>query len=135
MAGKICFLCVLVASLALIPSCGHPTQLASITVQPSGATIFGIGTNANVQFTAQGQFVHPTETRDITTQVTWASDVPDVVTINSSGLATAGPACGIATITATAGNNIGVPFSPQAITTATAQFTVADAAIQSCPQN
>ena len=135
MAGKICFLCVLVASLALIPSCGHQTELVSITVQPSGATIFGIGTNANVQFTAQGQFVHPTETRDVTTQVTWTSDIAGVVTINSSGTATAGPACGIATITATAGNNIGVPFSSKAITTATAQFTVADSAIPGCPQN
>lgn len=135
MAGKICFLCLLVASLVLIPSCGHPTQLVSVTIQPSGATIFGIGTNATVQFTAQGQFIHPTETRDVTTQVTWTSDVPDVASINSSGLATAGAACGISNITATAGNNIGVPFSSQAITTATAQFTVADAAIPSCPQH
>lgn len=132
--AKACFLCVLALSLVLIPSCGHPTQLASISVQPAGVTVFGRGANAQAQFTATGQFIHPTETRDITSQVTWSTLFPDVATIDSKGVATSGFACGITVITATAGNDIGVPFDSKAITTATATFTVADPSDPICPK-
>jgi len=128
------FLGVLLLSLMLVPSCGHPTQLASITVQPSGATVVGRGAFAQVQFTALGQFIHPTETRDITKQVAWTTAIADVATIDANGVATSGLACGITTITATAGHNIGVPFDSKAITIANASFTVSDPTDSLCPK-
>jgi hypothetical protein len=121
-------------SLALLPSCGHPTQLASISIQPTSVTVIGRGAFAPAQFTVFGQFVHPVETRDITKLVTWSTVLPEVATVDSNGLATSGPACGVTTITATAGHNIGVPFDSQAITVANATFTVADPSDPLCPQ-
>jgi hypothetical protein len=120
--------------LVLGPNCGHPTQLSSFNIAPSAVTVFGRGANAHAQFTATGKFIHPTETRDITKQVTWSSVFADVATIDQNGVATSGLACGITTITATAGHDIGVPFDDKAITTATSQFTVADTTDKNCPQ-
>jgi len=117
-----------------LPACVHPTQLASVDVRPTAVTVVGTGANATAQFIADGHFVHPTETRDITNQVTWTSTFSGVASVNSKGLATSGNNCGITTITATAGNNIGVPFTPQAITFATASFTVAEPGVMGCPQ-
>lgn len=119
--------------MSFLLSCGHPTQLASIDVRPASVTVIGRGANITAQFNADGHFVHPVETRDITTQVKWTSTLPEVASIDSNGVATSGLACGVTTITATAGNNIGVPFTPQAITIATAQFTVSDPTDPLCP--
>ncbi|HEY6971873.1 MAG TPA: hypothetical protein VJA94_21860 [Candidatus Angelobacter sp.] len=131
-------ICLAVTSLIILglslPACVHPTQLDSIDVRPSAVTIVGTGANATAQFIADGHFIHPTETRDITTQVTWTSTFSGVASIDKNGLATSGNFCGITTITATAGNNIGVPFTPKAITFATATFTVALPGVMGCPQ-
>lgn len=132
--SKVCFLCTLVLALTLLPSCGHPTQLASITVQPTGVTVIGRGASVRAQFTAFGQFIHPTETRDITTLVTWSSVLPEVASIDGNGVATSGLACGVTTITVTAGHNIGVPFDSHAITVANASFTVSDPSDPLCPK-
>ena len=130
-------ICLAVTSLIILglslPACVHPTQLESIDVRPTAVTIVGTGANVPTQFIADGHFVHPTETRDITTQVTWTSTFPGVAKIDNKGLATSGNNCGITTITATAGNNIGVPFTPKAITFATATFTVSEPGVPGCP--
>ncbi|MBV8673158.1 MAG: Ig-like domain-containing protein, partial [Acidobacteriaceae bacterium] len=65
-------------------------SLTGITIQPStGNTIVVPGVSA--QFKAIGFYTesgHATVSQDITSQVTWSSTIPDVASINSSGLAT-----------------------------------------------
>lgn len=130
---KASLVCLPVFALLLLSGCGHPTQLDSVDVRPTSVTVVGRGANVPVQFIADGHFIHPMETRDITKQVAWTSTFPDVASVDSNGVATSGFACGVTTITATAGNNIGVPFTPQAITFGTATFTVADPTTPGCP--
>jgi len=86
-------------------SCGTGQQLDSIQVAPTAVVFGGVcpaGVTGcpTVQLTATGIYSHPPATKDITAQVTWKSDVPDVAVVNSSGLVTAGPGCGVANITA-----------------------------------
>ena len=95
-----------------LPGCGHEQQLVSITIQPTTET-FGSATTPvaadfglNVQLKALGNYIHPPVTKDITSQVTWASNTPQMVTVNSTGLITAtGQACGNTLITATVTTN------------------------------
>lgn len=124
--------CLAVFALAMLSGCGHPTQLASVDVRPTSVTVVGNG--VQVQFIADGNFIHPLETRNITNQVAWTSTFPGVASIDASGVATSGFDCGVTVITATAGNNIGVPFTPNAIEFGTASFTVAAPGVPGCPQ-
>ena len=88
-------------ALLVLPSCGFKRQLVSITIIPNTATIAGPG--VDLQFKAIGNYIHPPDSRDITTSVVWQSAAPEVVSINSVGLATSGTVCGTnITITATA---------------------------------
>ncbi len=95
-----------------LPSCGHPQQLVSIAIQPAVET-FGSATTPviddsglNVQLQALGSYIHPPVTKDITDQVTWASNTPQMVTVSSTGVITAtGQACGGTLITATVTTN------------------------------
>jgi len=96
----------------LIPSCGHDQQLTGITIQPAtetfGAANIPVSADAglNVQLVAYGSYIHPPVTKDITSQVTWSSNTPQMVTVNSTGLITAtGDACGGTIISATITKN------------------------------
>lgn len=85
----------LVASATLLlslSSCGHNQQLVSIAVTPSPVVFEGVG--AQVQFTALGTYIHPPETKDITSQVQWRIDISFLAIINKAGLATATGVCG-----------------------------------------
>jgi Bacterial Ig-like domain (group 2) len=103
---------VLAASLASSLSCGHDQQLVNISIVP-GTETFGDSTipvsddaGLTVQLRALGQFIHPPVTKDITDQVTWSSNTPDMVTVNSTGLITAtGLSCGGTVISATVQKN------------------------------
>jgi len=95
-----------------LPSCGHEQELVSITIQPAvetyGATNIRVIDDAGlkVQLKALGNYIHPPVTKDITDQVTWASNTPQMVTVSSTGMITAtGEACGGALITATVTTN------------------------------
>jgi hypothetical protein len=100
------------AVVFLIPSCGHDQQLVGIDIQPT-TEVFGSPTTPvsadaglNVQLRALGSFIHPPVTKDITNQVTWSSNTPQMVTVNSTGLITAtGDACGGTIISATVTKN------------------------------
>ena len=105
---------LLIAGLSLlsISSCGNKSQLVSIGIQPGvetfGASSIPVSDNAgsSVQLRALGTYIHPPVTHDITNQVTWASNTPDIATVNSTGLLTAtGVACGGALISATVTTN------------------------------
>jgi uncharacterized protein YjdB len=119
---------------ALLIGCGHPTQLVEMSLNPTTATVIGRGVQGQVQFTAYGRFIHPDETRDISTQVTWTSSIPDVATVDSKGLVTSGLACGSTTITATAGRNLQGVGSDSNIRTAIGTFVVADPNDPLCPK-
>ena len=95
-----------------LTSCAHEQQLTSISVQPAtenfGAADIPVSANAgsSVQLRALGSYIHPPVTKDITSQVTWSSNTPDMVTVSPAGLLTAtGLACGSALVSATVTTN------------------------------
>jgi len=112
MIRKWLHLTLVCAAAFLIPSCGHEQQLVSIAIEPSTET-FGdaktpviLDKGLNVQLRALGSYIHPPVTKDITNQVTWSSNTPQMVTVNSIGLITAtGEACGGTIISATVTKN------------------------------
>ena len=121
----------LVASATLllsVSSCGHSQQLVSITIQPASET-FGMANipviddaGLAVQLRALGNYIHPPVTKDITNQVTWASNDTQMFTISSKGLLTAtGFVCGSSLVSATATTNssVGGLSSSGAIVTGT----------------
>lgn len=93
----------LILALALsLAGCASPS-LVSIAITPT-TQYFGYSSGLTVQFTAIGTFAqgnHPKSTRDITNEVTWKSNTPDIATVSSTGLVTTtGAAYGNTTITA-----------------------------------
>jgi len=123
-----------IASLLLIlPACGHKQQLVSITIIPAAETFGDVHTpvdqdaGLNVQLRALGSYIHPPVTKDITNQVTWVSNTPDMVTVNATGLITAtGRSCGGTIISATVTTNHSEGDIPSggAIVTGTMQANV-----------
>ena len=93
--------CVVLSALAL-SQCSQPARLTSIQVIPDNPFVTTI-TNT-VQFKALGTYQQNGSkfivTKDLTTQVTWASSSLSVATITPSGFATTTGA-GLTTITAT----------------------------------
>jgi len=111
---------VLVSAAALALSCGHGQQLVSITVDPQtetfGASNIPVSADAglNVQLRALGNYLYPPATKDITNEVTWVSNTPQMVTVNQTGLITAtGLECGAtvvsATVTTSSSNDVSPP--------------------------
>jgi len=107
------FSLVVAGVLALnLSSCGHDEQLVSISITPASET-FGASdilvsedAGLNVQLRALGSYIHPPVTKDITNQVTWSSNSPNVANVNSSGVLTAaGIDCGNTLISATVQTN------------------------------
>jgi hypothetical protein len=97
---------VVVLTVLLVECSASPT-LQSIQVIPNGAALTFVG--QTLQFKAIGTYLHgthPTVTRDITSQVTWASSNSDVSTISASGLATATDT-GATVITASMNSGLG----------------------------
>ena len=80
---------IILVSLSLT-QCTEAPNLSSIQIVPSNAALTYVG--QTLQYKAIGTYSkagHPSQTRDITSQVTWASVLPGAATISSSGLATA----------------------------------------------
>jgi hypothetical protein len=101
---------VALAVLLSFPSCGHDQKLVSVTITPATATYLAPNAVPAV-FQAMGTYIHPPETKNITQQVTWATDVPDMLQLNNQpGVGEmVGPKgiCGIADISATASEGTG----------------------------
>jgi hypothetical protein len=95
-------------------SCAHNQELVSIQVQP-GVETFGnsntpvaFDAGSQVQLRALGTYIHPPVTKDITNEVTWASNDTQMFTLSSGtpGLLTAtGDACGATLVSATLTTN------------------------------
>ena len=97
---------VVVCSLLAMLSCAHDQQLVGITVTPEVENFGAADPALNVQLRALGSYIHPPVTKDITSQVTWASNTPNMVTVTSTGLLSpAGFACGNALVSATVTTN------------------------------
>ena len=89
-----------------LAGCGHDQQLTSITVEPNTEDFGFPDKSLHVQLRALGHYIHPPVTKDITDQVTWATNTEAVATVSSTGLlAPGGAACGDAQITATVRTN------------------------------
>lgn len=105
-------LTVILAATLVGAGCGSGQQLVGLTIEPATET-FGSATTPvqldaglNVQLRALGTYIHPPATKDITNQVTWVSNTPQMVTVSSTGLITAtGQACGSTLISATVTKN------------------------------
>ena len=98
--------------LSTMSACGHDQQLESITIIPAvenfGSTKTPVIDDAglNVQLRALGSYIHPPVTKDITSQVTWTSNTPQMVKVDANGVITAtGLACGGTIIFATVVTN------------------------------
>jgi hypothetical protein len=105
-------LAAIIAMTWLAPGCGHSQELASIDIQPTtetfGASDTPVSDDAglNIQLRALGNYSHPPVTKDITNKVTWTSNTPTMVTVNTQGVLTAtGEACGNALVSATLQTN------------------------------
>ncbi len=79
--------------------------LQSISITPTNPTVSLSSGGVTQQFKATGKYTDGT-TQDITSQVTWASTVQLVATIDSTGLAT-GRSVGTTSIQATSSNIVG----------------------------
>jgi hypothetical protein len=100
---------VLLLSLA---NCGRDQELVGILIQPGAETVGATDTpvidnaGAQTQLTALGSYIHPPVTKDITNQVTWVSNTPQMFTVDSTGLLTAtGQSCGSTLVSATVTTN------------------------------
>jgi hypothetical protein len=100
------------AVLLTVSSCGRDQQLVSIQIQPAtetfGAANVPVSADAGlqVQLRALGTYIHPPVTKDITSQVTWASNDTQMMTIDPTGMLTAtGVSCGSTLISATMTTN------------------------------
>jgi hypothetical protein len=97
------------AFLLSLSSCAFNSHLLSIQVQPTSGTFGAADPALFFQFKAFGSYNHPDHTVDITNQVTWQSDNPQVVQVTNAGVVSPSPdlGCGLANIFATMqdGNN------------------------------
>ncbi len=80
-------------------SCGYNQHLESITVSPPNSTITlgAIGQDLPTQFTAFGTYIHPPQTKDITTTAIWSTNTPSLIYMDpkTPGLVhTTGNGCG-----------------------------------------
>jgi len=106
---------VLVAAAGLlfsVNSCGRSQELVSIQIQPVSETFGSSTTPVNfdagltVQLRALGTYIHPPVTKDITSEVTWASNDTQMMTVDSAGLvAVTGFTCGGTLVSATLQTN------------------------------
>lgn len=107
------FALIAAATLLLsVSSCGDPQTLQSLTIQPGTETVGASNipvpadAGAQVQLRALGNYLHPPVTKDITDQVTWASNDTQMFTVSSTGMLTAtGSACGGTLVSATVQTN------------------------------
>lgn len=86
-------------SLLSLSNCARDRKLTSINIQPSAAGTFGaVDPSLFFQYKAFGTYIHPPSTVDITSQVTWQSDNPQVIQITSAGVASPNTNCGVAQV-------------------------------------
>ena len=91
-----------------LSNCGFNSHLLSIQVQPAAGGTFGAADpSLFFVFQAFGTYSHPPRTVNITNQVDWQSDNPQVAQVTPAGIVSPNLGCGLANIFATLqdGNN------------------------------
>jgi len=81
-------------------SCGYNQHLVAINIPESGGTFGAVVPTAFFDFKAYGTYIHPPATKDITNQVTWLSNNPQVVQVSNAGVVSPNLSCGVADISA-----------------------------------
>jgi hypothetical protein len=120
---------VAIGTVLSLPSCGHDQVLTAVTINPSGASITGTGVIVNFQ--AIGTYIHPPESKDITTSVVWTSAAPQIVSIvSNTGVATSGAGCG-SNITITATHYTNTQAQSGSVVVGTAAVSVTQ--VPACP--
>lgn len=120
---------VIVASCLLsLSSCARNQHLVSINIQPGNGTFGAVDPSAFFQYRAYGTYIHPPKTVDITNQVTWQSDNPQVAQFTGPGTVSPNTNCGVAQIFAT------MHDSPNDIVSNLVSITVNGPVSLGCPQ-
>jgi hypothetical protein len=84
-----------------LSSCAYNQHLVSINIPEKGGTFGAADPSLFFNFKAFGTYIHPPETKDITTLVTWQSDNPQVVQVTGAGVVSPNLGCGLGNIYAT----------------------------------
>jgi len=115
---------ILLTSLLGGTGCGLSYSLTGIYVEPTSACLYP---GSTAQFTAYGTYTeggHAVKVQDVSSQVTWATSLSDVATVNTSGMATAGSAfVGNTPLTATAHGEFGILTSSANVVVSTSCST------------
>ena len=98
--------------LLALSSCGLDERLESISVTPNNVTITGAG--LELHYTALGHYSHPSNTKDITAFVTWASSAPQIISVEQTGVATSGLGCD-SNLAITATSNASTPHKSDSV--------------------
>ncbi|MFZ1918312.1 MAG: hypothetical protein WAU58_12110 [Terriglobales bacterium] len=122
------------AALSL-PSCGHDQKLVSIAVTPT-SVIYPSPSSGPADFGATGTYIHPPETKDITAQVTWSTDVTELLSFaylagTGETVAPNNGNCGIASVWASAPEGTG--GSSNIVISPPSSVTVNNTANPLCP--
>lgn len=137
--NQVALVCAL-GLLAFVLSCGqHPTTLESITLNPTASSLNITGVSTSVlaafptKYTAYGNFIHPPETKDISSQVTWTSNSVLAAVDKDGNVTATNLGCGTAIITATAtGSIVGGNIDSDAVVTQSATFNAIDTTNSGC---
>jgi hypothetical protein len=116
--------------LLLLSNCARDRQLIGITIQPTNLTFGSPDPLLTAQFTALGTYIHPQETKDITSQVTWKTDITQMISVSAGTVSPTGNSCGVANISASYDKGTG-PSGNLVIGYAT--VTVDDPNVAGCP--
>jgi List-Bact-rpt repeat protein len=121
-------LVIAACSLFSLSSCAHNQHLVGITIQPGNGTFGAVDPSAFFLYKAYGTYIHPPKTVDITSQVTWQTDNPQVAQFTSPGTVSPNTSCGVAQIFAS------MHDSPNDIVSNLVSITVDGPASLGCPQ-
>jgi len=121
-------LIIAASSLLSLSSCARNQHLVSINIQPGNGTFGAVDPSAFFLYKAYGTYIHPPKTVDITNQVTWQTDNPQVAQFTSPGTVSPNTSCGVAQIFAS------MHDSPNDIVSNLVSITVDGPASSGCPQ-
>lgn len=102
-------LVVTATALLNLSSCARDRKLTGINIQPGSGTFAKVDPSASFNYKAYGTYIHPPQTLDITSQVSWQTDNPQVAQFTSPGVVSPNTNCGVAQIYATthdSGNDV-----------------------------
>jgi hypothetical protein len=111
-------------------SCARGQQLVGITIQPSSFTFLSADPALTANFTALGTYIHPAVMKNITSEVTWSSNVPQIVAINEGAASPTGNGCGVVNLSASYDHGTGPDNN---LVTGYATVTVDNPLISNCP--